>query len=272
MLPLSILWEVDPIAISIGPLSVRWYGLFFATGFMIGYYIVAKMFEREGVSEDYLDSLLMWLFVGTVVGARFGHVVFWQWDYYSQHLSEIPQIWKGGLASHGAMVMIPTILFIYAKRIIKKPPLWLLDRVAVPIAMVGGFIRLGNLMNHEIVGKVTNVSWAFLFTLHEQNPQPRHPVQLYESLSYFLLFAIMFYMYWKTDARKRTGLLTGVFFAGIFGIRIFAEYFKQHFFEYELGMMESFGLNFGQLLSVPAVLFGIGLIIYAMRKPIAEST
>lgn len=270
MLPLSILWEVDPIAISIGPLSIRWYGLFFATGFMIGYYIVSKMFEREGIDEEYLDSLLMWLFIGTVVGARFGHVVFWQWDYYSQNLWDIPQIWKGGLASHGAAVMIPTILLIYAKKIIKKPALWLLDRVAVPIAMVGGFIRMGNLMNHEIVGKVTDVSWSFLFTRHEREALPRHPVQLYESISYFIIFAILMFLYWKTDARKRPGLLVGTFFTGIFGVRIFAEYFKQHFFEYEVGMMQNMGLNFGQLLSVPVVLLGIFLIINALRKPVNE--
>ncbi len=264
---LFIDWHINPVIFEIGPLSIRWYGLMFAIGFLLGYKIIENIFTRENVSHDYLDGLLLYIFIGTVVGARFGHVFFWSWDYYSQNLSEIPKIWEGGLASHGAMVILPLILWFYAVKVIKKPALWLLDRIAITVAMTGGFIRLGNLFNHEIVGKATDVAWAFKFNLSGDNPiVPRHPVQLYESISYFIIFAIMMFMYWRTDLGKKRGFLFGFFFTAVFGMRFILEYFKQHFNEEEVGLMAEYGMNLGQILSVPAVILGIILMVTANRR------
>lgn len=266
---LYIDWTVNPTIFEIGPLSIRWYGLMFAIGFLIGYKLVENMFIREkiDITTGVLDSLLLYIFAGTVIGARFGHVVFWEWDYYSQHLIEIPQIWKGGLASHGAMVILPLILWFYAVKIIKKPALWLLDRIAITVAMTGGFIRLGNLFNHEIVGKVTDVSWAFMFHLSGDNPVvPRHPVQLYESFSYFIIFAVMMFFYWKTDLGKKRGFLFGFFLTTVFGMRFIWEFFKEHFINLEMDLMSAYGMNLGQILSIPAVLFGVFLMVTAYKK------
>lgn len=264
---LYIDWHVNPTIFEIGPLSIRWYGLMFAIGFLIGYKIVENIFTREKMNHEYLDSLLLYIFIGTVLGARFGHVVFWEWDYYSQHLIEIPQIWKGGLASHGAMVILPLLLWFYAAKIIKKPALWLLDRIAITVAMTGGFIRLGNLFNHEIVGKATDVAWAFKFNLSGDNPiVPRHPVQLYESFSYFIIFTIMFFMYWKTNLGKKSGFLFGFFLTAVFGMRFLLEYFKQHFVGQEVTLMETYGINYGQLFSIPAVILGVILMATANKR------
>jgi prolipoprotein diacylglyceryl transferase len=264
---LFIDWNVNPTIFEIGPLSIRWYGLMFAIGFLVGYKLIENIFTREKVSHEYLDGLLLYIFAGTVLGARFGHVVFWEWDYYAQHLIEIPQIWKGGLASHGAMVILPLILWFYAVRIIKKPALWLLDRIAITVAMTGGFIRLGNLFNHEIVGKETEVSWGFIFRqCYDCGDVARHPVQLYESFSYFVIFAIMMFMYWKTDLGKKRGFLFGFFLTTVFGMRFIWEFFKRHFIDAETGLMETYGMNLGQILSVPAVLLGVILMVTAYKR------
>ena len=260
-------WHVNPEILSIGPLSIRWYGLMFAIGFLIGHKLVTDMFTREKISHDYLDGLLLYIFIGTVVGARFGHVVFWEWDYYSQNLSKIPMIWEGGLASHGAMVILPLILWFYAVKVIKKPALWLLDRIAITVAMTGGFIRLGNLFNHEIIGKASDAAWAFKFHLSgNQEIIPRHPVQLYESLSYFIIFGIMMWLYWKTNAGKKRGFLFGFFLTTVFGMRFILENFKEHFIVEEVSLMAEYGMNLGQILSIPAILLGIFLMITAGKR------
>ncbi|MFT5834294.1 MAG: phosphatidylglycerol:prolipoprotein diacylglycerol transferase [Cognaticolwellia sp.] len=266
---LYIDWNVNPTIFEIGPLSIRWYGLMFAIGFLIGYKLIENMFLREkmDITTGVLDSLLLYVFAGTVIGARFGHVVFWEWDYYSQHLIEIPQIWKGGLASHGAMVILPLILWFFSAKIIKKPALWLLDRIAIAVAMTGGFIRLGNLFNHEIVGKETESAWGFIFRqCYNCGDVARHPVQLYESFSYFIIFAIMMFLYWRTDLGKKRGFLFGFFLTTIFGMRFLLEYFKRHFIGVETNLMETYGMNLGQILSIPAVLLGIYLMLTARKR------
>jgi prolipoprotein diacylglyceryl transferase len=261
-------WHVNPEIFSLGPLSIRWYGLMFAFGFLIGFRLVTNMFTREQISHDYLDGLLLYIFIGTVLGARFGHVVFWEWDYYSEHISKIPRIWEGGLASHGAMVVLPLILWYYAVKVIKKPALWLLDRIAITVAMTGGFIRLGNLFNHEIIGKATDVAWAFKFHLSgNQEIVPRHPVQLYESISYFIIFGIMMWLYWKTNLGKKRGFLFGFFLTTVFGMRFLLEFFKEHFIDQEVSLMAEYGMNLGQILSIPAVLLGIFLMATANKRP-----
>lgn len=255
LLLLKITWTVSPEIISIGPLSIRWYGLFFATGFFIGFYIVKKMFQDEGAPLDWLDSGLIYIALGTIVGARLGHVFFYDWAYYSQNLLEIPMVWRGGLASHGAAIAIPIAVWLHSKYVTKKPMLWMGDKVAVTVALAGFFIRMGNLMNHEIVGKKTDVAWAFIFM--EQDTIPRHPVQLYEALCYLLSFGILFYIYFYTNKKEKTGYIFGLFLILIFGFRILLEPFK----ESQGGLGDTLGLlSTGQWLSIPLVLIGLFLM------------
>jgi len=158
-----ITWVTDPILFEVGPLSVRWYGLLFAFAFMAGFYIIQWMLKREEYPKEWLDSLLIYVMIGTVGGARLGHVFFYQWDYYQNNLLEILQVWKGGLASHGAAIGIIASVWLWSRRVSKKPVLWTLDRVVVTVALSGLFIRVGNFINHEIVGKATNADWGVKF-------------------------------------------------------------------------------------------------------------
>lgn len=254
---LVIHWNVNPEVIN-GWNTPRWYGLFFALGFLLGYRIVLKMFKSEGIPEKWLDQLLLYVMIATVVGARLGHVFFYDWDYYSQNLNEIPQIWKGGLASHGGVIGIIIALALYSKWVSKKSLLWALDRVVIPSALAACFIRLGNLMNHEIVGTPTTVPWAFIFEKYPDDavPTPRHPAQLYESLSYLITFVLLYRMYWKTKAKEYSGLLFGVFFTMLFTARLVIEFFKAGQTERDAELL----LNTGQLLSIPMILIGLFFI------------
>ena len=234
----------------------------FAVGFAIGFAMVRRMFAAENAPEKWLDTLFMLMVLGTVVGARLGHVFFYQWDYYSQNLGEIFQVWKGGLASHGGVIGVLLALWAFSKFVSKKPFLWISDKVAAPIALVGAMIRFGNLMNSEIVGTPSDAPWAFHFVnaaVQQYRDVPRHPVQLYESLTYLAIFGLLYFLYWKRDAWKRTGLLTGLWFVLIFGFRFIWEYFKSD--------QGGFGVNLttGQWLSIPCVLFGL-IIIARSRK------
>ncbi|MEM9837289.1 MAG: prolipoprotein diacylglyceryl transferase [Bacteroidota bacterium] len=263
-----ITWEASPEIISIGPISLRWYGLMFALGFSFGFAMVRKMFLAEGAPEAWLDSLFLYLVLGTILGARLGHVLFYQPEYYLNHPLEILQIWRGGLASHGGVIGVVTALYLFSRNVSKKPFLWVADKVAGPIALVGAMIRFGNLMNSEIVGLPSDQPWAFHFVKaanYTLADVPRHPVQLYESISYFLIFLLLMFLYWKRDAWKKQGLLTGLWFALIFGARFVMEYFKsdQGGFDSLIGS----SLSTGQLLSIPLVIIGIFLAYRATQKP-----
>jgi len=259
----AIRWDVDPEIFYIEALNrgIRWYGLLFATGFFLAYQVSQQMFKKEKLSLEWLDKAFFYIFIATLIGARLGHVFFYEWDYYKNHIIEIPQIWKGGLASHGAAIAIIFALWLYSKQVTKKSMLWIIDRATLGVALAGGFIRLGNLMNSEIIGKPADVAWAFIFT--RLDSIPRHPTQIYEALAYFSIFGILAYMFFKTNARNRLGLLSGVFFVGVFGARFLIEFLKENQVAFE-GQLT---FNMGQYLSIPLVLMGIGLIIYAMRRP-----
>ncbi len=266
LLPLQIDWNVDPTFLELGPLTIRWYGLFFALAFLIGHSILRRIFANEGVPEKQLDKVLIYTMIGTIVGARLGHVFFYDWAYYSQRLAEIPQFWKGGLASHGGAVGIVLALWLFSRYVSKRSLLWILDRVAVPVALGGMFIRLGNLMNHEIVGAKTSVPWAFVFDPKHCfscgiPPEPRHPSQIYEALFYLLIFGVLFYMYWRKQAYRKEGLLIGSFFLLIFSARFIVEFFK----EYQT-LEEGAFLTMGHWLSIPFVLIGVLLIIRAQKR------
>lgn len=266
-----ITWTANP-AIYSGIVEIRWYGLLFAIGFGLGYYIVSRMFRHEGKPAEWVDSLLIYLVIATLIGSRLGHCLFYQWDYYSQHPLDILKVWEGGLASHGGTIGIIIAMWIFSRRVTHESILWILDRICVPIALVGSLIRLGNLMNHELYGYTTDLPWGFRFITNI--PQwmagaepifsaPSHPTQIYEALTYLTLFVILMIMY-RAKAYQREGLLLGVFFIGTFLSRIFVEIIKNATV-FMGGIGESFKM--GQLLSIPFVLAGIWLIIRALRRP-----
>ncbi len=257
----SINWNLKPEIFEWGFLSVRYYGLFFAVGFMAGYYILEKMFKSENIQQEWLDKLFMYVVIATVVGARLGHVFFYGWDHYSQHPGDIIKIWEGGLASHGGAFGILIAIYYYSKNVTKKSMLWTMDRLLVPVALAGMFIRLGNLMNSEIYGHVTDLPWGFIFERRGET-LPKHPTQLYEAICYLFTFIVMFFAYWKTKAKEKQGLLFGIFLIGVFGSRFLVEFVKEVQEEWEVGMT----LNMGQLLSIPFIVGGIYLIYNALRK------
>lgn len=263
-----ITWDVSPVIFKLGFFTLRWYSLAFMIGFLVGYEIVARMFRHEGAPERWLGLLLMWTFAGTIVGARLGHVFFYEWDLFSQNPIKILYVWEGGLASHGGAIGVILGVILFSIVTTKRSPLWTFDRLVVPIALVGGLIRLGNLMNSEIFGHATTLPWGFRFVNSPEwqalyAGQACHPTQIYEAICYFALFALLMWMYWRKNAEERPGLIFGVFLIGIFTPRFFIEFIKnpQEAFE------QSMALNMGQWLSIPFIIAGISLIIYAMRRP-----
>jgi len=261
-----ITWDASPVIFSIGPLALRWYGLAFAIGFIIGYNIVAKMFKHEGAPEKWLGILLTYVVVATIIGSRLGHVFFYQWDYYSQHPGEIFKIWEGGLASHGGVIGNFIAVWLFSIFVTKKSVSWTVDRLVVPVAMVAGLIRLGNLMNSEIYGGVTDLPWGFIFVRDGQT-LPMHPTQIYEALCYFALFGVLMWMYWKKNAQERPWLISGVFFIGVFVSRFLIEYVKNVQVGKEIEMIATYGINMGQLLSIPFIIMGVVMVVYAMTHP-----
>ncbi|MDE5653034.1 MAG: prolipoprotein diacylglyceryl transferase [Muribaculaceae bacterium] len=263
---LEILWNADPVLFSIGPLVIRWYSLAFAIGFFIGYQIVASMFKHEGAPENWLGILLIYLVVGTVVGARLGHVFFYEWDFYSQHPVEILKVWKGGLASHGGTLGNIVALLLFSWFVSKKNPSWVFDKVVIPVALTAALIRFGNLMNSEIYGGPTALPWGFVF-LRNGETVACHPTQIYESLCYLVLFGLLMWMYWKRNAEERPWLLTGIFFIWVFGSRFLIEYVKNVQVASEYEMIARYGINMGQLLSIPFIILGIVLVAIALKRP-----
>ncbi len=261
-----ITWNADPILFTLGPLSVHWYGLAFAVGFIIGYNIVARMFRHEGAPEKWLGILLIYVVVATLVGSRLGHVFFYEPEFYLAHPGEIIKIWNGGLASHGGTIANIIAVFLFSWFVSKKPASWTFDKLVIPIALVGGLIRLGNLMNSEIYGEYTTLPWGFIF-VRQGETLPAHPTQIYEALCYFALFGLLMWMYWKRNAEERPWLITGVFFIGIFLPRFLIEYVKNVQVASEVDMIARYGMNMGQMLSIPFILLGIGLVIWALVHP-----
>ena len=284
---LFINWAFDAEIIP-GYRTPNWYGLLFVSGMILGYFVIRKMFKQENISNELLDKLVMYMVPATVIGARLGHVFFygpyWGPEGYLSNPIEIFKIWEGGLASHGAAIVILLALWYFSNKVIKRPYLWMLDRIAAPVAIAGAFIRLGNLVNHEMVGYVTDVPWGFRFLHHdcmnlidgqylcEWSVIPvRHPANLYESLAYFLSFGILMFLFWKKHAWKKQGMVFGTFLILIFGFRFLIEFVKESQTDNDSMVDVSTGLNTGQWLSVPLVLAGIILIILARKKSFEEA-
>jgi phosphatidylglycerol:prolipoprotein diacylglycerol transferase len=251
----AINWNVNPEIFRIGNFAVRWYGLLFASGFLFGYLIFYKFFKREGLTVEMLDKLTIYMALGVVIGARLGHCLFYEPDYYLKNPIEILKVWKGGLASHGAAIGVLLALYLFVRKH-KKPYIWILDRIVVVVALGGALIRLGNLMNSEIYGIETNLPWGFVF-IRNHEVVPKHPTQIYEALTYFAVFGLLFWIYLKTKGKFRDGTLFGLFLILVFGMRILIEFIKEDQVPFEERMV----LNMGQLLSIPFVLLG-GLILY----------
>jgi prolipoprotein diacylglyceryl transferase len=270
-------WDVNPEIMQIGNFSLRWYSLLFAAGFFIGYLIVKSFFKNEKAPLEWLDSLLIYIVVATILGARLGHCLFYDWAYFSQHPLEIllpvkfePEFrFTGfqGLASHGGAIGIIIALWLWTRRISKVPVLWVMDRIVVPTALAGAFIRLGNLMNSEIIGKQTESSVGFVFKQLGED-FARHPVQLYESVSYFIIFILLYFLYWRTDMRNQLGRLFGIFMLTVFGMRFILEYFKdsQGGFESALGIFST-----GQWLSIPFILIGLFFLLRPAKVYVYEA-
>ncbi|MBA4407320.1 prolipoprotein diacylglyceryl transferase [bacterium] len=255
-----IYWDVSPDIFSIGPVTIRWYGLFFALSFLVGYQIMLVIFNKENKSEQDLNDLVWVMILGTVVGARLGHCFFYNPSFYLSHPLEILQIWKGGLASHGAAVGIMIALYLYVRNRKDMAYLWIFDRVVITVALAGFFIRMGNLFNSEIIGKPTNGSWGFVFTSVDMIP--RHPAQLYESIAYLLIFFLIFFFYFKKQGKFKHGLIFGIFLVSVFSFRFFVEFFKEVQSPFEAEMF----LNMGQILSIPLILLGIYLFFRKDNK------
>ncbi len=253
-------WDVSPEIANFGFWALRYYSLFFASGFIISHYIMQDIFRRDSRTMEELDTLTLYMIGATIIGARLGHCLFYEPEYFLKHPLEILQVWNGGLASHGATVGILLALFLFSKKV-KVPYLWILDRIVIVVALCGGLIRLGNLMNSEIVGKPTNVPWGFIFVQNGED-FARHPAQLYEAISTFVLFGVLWYLYLKTDIKNKTGLIFGIFCTVLFSLRIYYEFLKENQVEFE----DEMALNMGQILSIPMVLIGIYCIIKSLRN------
>lgn len=302
---LNIVWNPSE-GIDLGFFIIRYYSLMFVIAFGLGWYIMKNIFERENESIEKLDSLFIWTVFATLIGARLGHVLFYDWEYYRNNLLEIFLPFRfspnfeftgyQGLASHGAAISIVIAMYFYSKNILKRPLLWILDRVVIPVSSGAIFVRFGNFFNSEIVGKETDSSWGVKFirdyyspkdavnatqipdvreayhaistnpkfTILLQQVPAKHPAQLYEALCYIFIFAILFFLYWKTDTREKSGYLFGVFLVLLWSVRFVVEYVKesQGGFESVLGLFST-----GQWLSIPFILAGL-YFIFTAEKPV----
>lgn len=255
-----IVWNVSPEIFSVGPVAVRWYGLLFASSFLAGFLIIRWVFRQENKPEKDLDELLFYMIIATVLGARLGHCIFYDPVYYFSNPLRILKIWEGGLASHGAAIAIFIALYLYARKKPDQKYLWLLDRIAIVVALSGFFIRLGNLFNSEIIGKPTTAAWAFIFSRIDMIP--RHPTQLYESFAYLLIFIMLMKIYLANRNKTAPGLLISTFMVSVFTVRFFIEFLKENQSDFEAAMP----INMGQILSIPLMLAGIIMLMRLRTK------
>ena len=276
----KIKWEPNETIFKIGDFGIHYYSLMFVIAFTIGYYLMKRMFNKEKISEEFIEPLLVYVVFSTLIGARLGEVFFYNWDYYSNHLIEIllpirekenggflfgllnnyEFIGFRGLASHGASIGIILGLYIYQRKYNYKPLLWLLDRLSIPVSLGAFFVRIGNFFNSEIVGKYTGNNFGVIF-VNRGETLPRHPTQLYESFGYLILFLILNYLY--KNRENNNGYLFGIFLTTMFTIRFIVEFLKesQGGFESKLTLFST-----GQWLSIPMILSGILIIIYSLKK------
>jgi phosphatidylglycerol:prolipoprotein diacylglycerol transferase len=253
-----LVWDMDPAIFSLGPFEPRWYGLFFALGFVLGYEIMAQIYRRDGRDPGTLADLLLYLMLGTIIGARIGHVLFYQPDYYLTHPWEILMIWRGGLASHGGFAGVLIALSLYCRKHREMSFIEFADRLAIPCILAATLIRVGNFFNSEIIGTPSSLPWAVVFARVDNIA--RHPAMLYEAGAYFLVFCALYLAYWKTTIIQFPGRVFGTALMICFSARFMIEFVKENQVPFERYLP----LNMGQLLSIPFIVAGIYLI-YASR-------
>ena len=270
---LSIVWDFNPVLVNIFGFEIRYYSLMWAAALLVGAWIFGYFCRKEGRSQELADSAFLYIALGTMIGARVGHCLFYEPEYYLlKPWAIITEIRDGGLASHGATIGIILAIWLCSRRN-RVPVMWMCDRLGVIAPISGALIRFGNLFNSEIIGCETALPWGFKFMrLHrgmavEQVPAC-HPTQLYEALCYVATFALLWFLYNKTDAAKRRGLMFGVALIGIFVTRFFIEFVKVDQVAFEEGMT----LNMGQWLSIPFIIIGIASVWYALSHPAVEDS
>lgn len=275
---LYIPWQPDEYLIRFGSAGVRWYGICWLVCFAVGFYLMQWLFKRHKYSDKQFEPMFLYVFLGALVGARLGHCIFYEPGEFFDSFQHFVEIfipikflpgggWKfvgfQGLASHGGVIGLLIGLYLYIKR--SKMNTWVvLDFMGICSAISAAFIRIGNLMNSEIIGKVTDVPWAFIF--YDVDTRPRHPGQLYEAIAYFCIFAFIFLVYRKNPKKVGTGLYFGLCLALIFTFRFFIEYIKIDQVDFENGML----FNMGQLLSIPFVALGVWSIMKSKGKEYTE--
>jgi phosphatidylglycerol---prolipoprotein diacylglyceryl transferase len=256
-----LVWNVDPAIFVLGPIEIRWYGLFFALGFFLGFQIMAQFYRREQRELENLSDLCVYLMLGTIIGARLGHIFLYQADYFLSHPWEIPMIWHGGLASHGGFAGVMISLYLYLRKHRDMSFMELADRLAIPCSLAAALIRVGNFFNSEILGIPSNLSWAIVFA--RVDDIPRHPAMLYEAAAFFLVFCGLYVAYWKTTITRFPGRVLGTTIATGFLARFMIEFVKENQVPFE----SQLPLNMGQLLSIPFILAGVYLIYASRRTP-----
>lgn len=268
-----IIWDPSPEIFTIPGINwpVRWYGLMWAMAFIVSHFFMNRVFKAEGRTEKDLDSLTLYIILGTVIGARLGHCLFYgPWfdefssngilinEGYLSHPLNMLKVYEGGLASHGGAIGIVIAMILYCRKT-KESWLWLFDRLVIVVPLAAAFIRIGNLINSEIIGTVTNMPWAFVFT--QEDDLPRHPAQLYEAVFCFFLFLLM-YQLWKNKRNNfGPGFMFGLMCVLLFTERIIDEFFKENQAQFESDLP----LNMGQLLSIPFILIGIFMILRSRK-------
>lgn len=271
---LFIHWNPDQIAFSIGAFSFRWYSLCWLVGLVLAYIIVKKLYKEQKIKEELFEPLFIYCFLGILIGARLGHCLFYEPAYFLSSFDHVIEMflpihkmadgsWKftgyEGLASHGGTLGLMIALFIYCRK--TKVSVWqVLDNIAIATPVTACFIRLGNLMNSEIIGKVTDVPWAFIF--ERVDSEPRHPGQLYEAIAYFVFFFIGWYFYRRKPEKVGTGFFFGLCLTLIFTSRFFIEFTKINQVDFEDGLP----LDMGQLLSIPFIIIGVACMIISKKK------
>jgi len=268
MLASAIVWDPSK-GIDLGFFMIRYYSLMYLVAFTLGWYLMKRIFEREHMGQDKLDAIFMYTVIATLVGARLGHVIFYQPELFvddplsiilpARFVPEFEFTGFQGLASHGAAIGIILAMYFYSKNVVKKPILWILDRIVIPVAIGGVFIRIGNFINSEIIGKPTHSDYGVIFKQLGET-FPRHPAQLYEAGCYVIVFIILTFLYWKTDKREKLGFIFGVFLVLLWSVRFFVEFVK----EAQVENRAAWALNTGQWLSIPFIIIGLYLIF---RKP-----
>jgi phosphatidylglycerol---prolipoprotein diacylglyceryl transferase len=256
-----IVWDINPDIFTIPIINhpVRWYGVLFALAFLISQQIMYFIYKKEGRPVAEIDTLTIYMVVATIVGARLGHVLFYDPVHYFQNPHKIFMIWEGGLASHGGVIGILIAIYLFARKT-HVPYLWALDRVSIVASLTFCMIRLGNLMNSEMIGIPSNLPWGFIFT--SKDNIPRHPAQLYEAIHYFIWFIVLFWAWYNLKERMKNGFLFSWSLIVLFSLRFIDEFFKINQEQFEDGLI----LNMGQLLSIPFILTGMVLLIVIAGK------